>query len=592
LSRWYASRIVSDLLERVRAFADQDVDPEAAAWLRGRAEAAASGDPEARAELVDAFAGPLEFGTAGLRGLLGPGETRMNRAVVIRATYGLARHLLATTPDAATRGVVIGRDGRRMSPELQRDAAEVCAALGVKVHWLEGTTPTPVAAFAVRHLGAAAGVVVTASHNPPAYNGYKVYWGNGAQIIPPIDAGIASEIAAAPPARDVPRLGLAEARAAGLVVDAAVEDAYLAGVGKLAFTPGAPVGELVVAYSALHGVGERVLRRAFAARGLTQLHSVAEQAEPDGAFPTVAFPNPEEPGALDLVLALAGRVSADVVLVNDPDADRLGVAVRGADGAYVTLSGNEIGVLLADHVMRHDAPGDASRLFVTTLVSSQMLARMAADRGARYAETLTGFKWIANRALDLEAQDGLRFAFGYEEALGYTVGTVVRDKDGIGAALVMAELAAGLKAAGQTPLDRLAELARAHGLFVSRQKSVTLPGRDGLPRIKAAMAQLRAAGLGAVPEALSLWDLDAGTRVLAGGATEAVPGWSGDVLIFALPGGGRASVRPSGTEPKVKLYLEVVEPLGAAEPVAAARARGEAQLDALLARLLSVAGLA
>ena len=581
---------MSDLLQRVRAFADQDVDAAAAAWLVARADAASAGDEGARAELADAFSGPLEFGTAGLRGLIGPGETRMNRSVVIRATYGLVRHLLAVTPGAAARGVVIGRDGRRMSDVFQQDAAAVCAALGVKVHWLEGTTPTPVAAFAVRHLGAAAGVVVTASHNPPDYNGYKVYWGNGAQIVPPIDAGIASEIAAAPEAKAAPRAALGEARAAGLIVQAEVEEAYLAALGALTFTPGAPVGALVVAYSALHGVGERVLRRAFAARGLTELHSVPEQAAPDGAFPTVAFPNPEEPGALDLVLALADRVAADVVLVNDPDADRLGVAVRGPQG-MVTLSGNEIGVLLADHVMRHDAPGDARRLFVTTLVSSQMLAKMAADRGARYAETLTGFKWIANRAMALEAQDDLRFAFGYEEALGYTVGTVVRDKDGIGAALVMAELAAGLKAEGRTLLDRLAELWRAHGLFVSRQKSVTLPGRDGVAQIRGAMARLRAAGLGAVPEALELWDLAAERRTFADGRVEAVPGWSGDVLIFGLPGGGRASARPIGTEPKVKLYLEVVERLGADEPVGVARARGEARLDALLARLLAEAGL-
>ncbi|MCB9647067.1 MAG: phospho-sugar mutase [Deltaproteobacteria bacterium] len=583
---------MSDLLERVRTFADRDVDDEAAAWLRARASEAEAGDAAARAALDDAFQGPLEFGTAGLRGLVGPGETRMNRAVVIRATWGLVQHLLQVQPDAAARGVVIGRDGRRMSPELQRDAAEVIAALGVKVHWLEGTTPTPVAAFAVKHLGAAAGVVVTASHNPPAYNGYKVYWGNGAQIIPPIDAGIAGQIAVAPAARAVRRAPEAEARAAGLWVDAVVEDAYLDAIGKLAFTPDAPVGELVVAYSALHGVGERVLRRAFAARGIGKLHSVAEQAEPDGAFPTVSFPNPEEPGALDLVLALAGRVSADVVLVNDPDADRLGVAVRGADGAWAALSGNEIGVLLADHVMRHDAPGDANRLFVTTLVSSQMLAKMAADRGARYAETLTGFKWIANRAMALEAQDGLRFAFGYEEALGYTVGTVVRDKDGIGAALVMAELAAGLKARGQTLHDRLAELWRAHGFFVSRPKSLTLPGRDGIPKIKAAMARLRAAGLGAVPEATDLWDLEAGVRVYADGREVPVPGWSGDVLIYGLPGGGRASIRPSGTEPKLKMYLEVVEALGADEPVAQARVRADAKLDALLARLLAEADLA
>lgn len=582
---------MKELLLRVRAYAGQDVDDGDRATILDLAGAAESGDSKALADLQDRFSGPLSFGTAGLRGILGAGETRMNRSVVTRTTYGLVKHMIDAVPDAKTRGLVIGRDGRHGSAEFQRDAAEVCAALGVKVHWLPGTSPTPLVAFGVLHLKAAAGVMVTASHNPPAYNGYKVYWHNGAQINTPTDGHIADAIQVAPPANVVPRQPLDAARTAGLVVDATFEPDYLEALAGHSRLPDAPVGDLVVAYSAMHGVGEAILRKAFAARGLSQLHTVAEQAEPDGDFPTVSFPNPEEPGALDLVQALAVKTGADIVLVNDPDADRLGVAVPDADGQFSALSGNEIGVLLADHVMREGGHAPDSGLFVTTLVSSQLLAKMASDRGFRYAETLTGFKWIANEGLRLEAQEGLQFAFGYEEALGYTVGQVVRDKDGIGAALVMAELAAALKAEGQTLRTRLEQIRRDHGFFVGRAKSVTLPGREGRAQIEAAMRHLRACAIGDVPEAESLWDLSTQTRTYSDGRTEPVARGSGDVLVFELKGGGRACVRPSGTEPKVKLYLEVVQSLAEGEGAEAPMARGEAQLDRLQAELLKLARL-
>lgn len=583
---------MKELFHRVRAYVDQDVDERDREDLRALLDRAESGDSEASSELHDRFSGPLTFGTAGLRGLLGGGESRMNRAVITRTTYGLVRHLIDVVPDAKSRGLVIGRDGRHGSEAFQNDAAEVCAALGMKVHWLEGTVPTPMVAFGVLHLQAAAGVMITASHNPPAHNGYKVYWHNGAQINAPTDGHIASAIKIAPPANLVPRRSQQRAQGEGLWVPATYEPDYLKALAGLRMLPQAPVGDLVVAYSAMHGVGEAILRRAFEARGIKQLHSVAEQAEPNGDFPTVAFPNPEEPGAMDLVMALAKDKGADLVLVNDPDADRLGVAVPDGGGQFVPLSGNEIGVLLADHVMRHKAPEDGERLFVTTLVSSQLLAKMAADRGVKYAETLTGFKWIANEGMRIEAQDGLRFVFGYEEALGYTVGRVVRDKDGIGAALVMAELAAELKGQGQTLLTRLDEIRRAHGFFVGRAHSVTLPGRDGRERIEAAMKNLRAAALSDVPGALSVWDLQSQTRTHQDGRSAPVARWSGDVLVFELEGGGRACVRPSGTEPKVKLYLEVVETLGEGEASAAPMARGEAALDRLQAQLLKLADLA
>jgi phosphomannomutase len=560
------------LAERVRRFIADDVDPEARAELGRLLDA---GDERA---LTDRFSGPLEFGTAGLRGLIGAGESRMNRAVVIRATKGLVDHVLASVPNARERGIVIGRDARRMSPELQLDAAEVVAGAGVRVHWLEGPTPTPVVAFATSKLGAAAGITITASHNPPAYNGYKVYWENGAQIIPPIDRAIAAAILAAPGAKDVARRPVGEARAAGLVVAAeSVKTRYVEEVAGLVFDAGAPVGSLSIAYSALHGVGEPFVRAVFERRGFGGLRSVREQAEPDGAFPTVDFPNPEEPAALERVLALARTEASDLVLVNDPDADRLGVAVRDSEGGYVVLNGNEIGVLLAHHVITHDGGGDP-RLVIATIVSSQLLRRMAAAFGVGYAETLTGFKWIANEAIRREGE--ARFLFGYEEALGYTVGTLVRDKDGIGAALVMAEMAAALKGRGLTLLDQLEAIRFDHGFFASRTKSLTLPGREGAEAIGAAMKALRGRTIDRLGSTVvtATWDLSADPR------------WTGDVLVYTLADGGRVSVRPSGTEPKIKLYLEVVEQPGTGT-LADASERAERRLDDLERATLTAAGL-
>ncbi|MEQ8274741.1 MAG: phospho-sugar mutase [Deltaproteobacteria bacterium] len=551
---------MTDLFERVAAYVARDVDEHDAEALTALLTLARDGDEGARADLEDRFAGPLAFGTAGLRGLYGAGETRMNRATVIRATYGLVTHVLEAVEGAAERGIVIGRDGRHGSEIMARDAAAVCAARGVKVWWLEGTTPTPVVAFGVKAKGAAAGIVVTASHNPPEYNGYKVYFDNGAQIIPPTDAAIAAAIEAAPASNAIELAPRSE----HIVPADDLRDEYLEALDTLRFVD-TDVGALSVAYSAMHGVGQALLLEAFERRGFGEVAAVPEQAEPNGDFPTVRFPNPEEPGALDLVLALAKKERSDVVLVNDPDADRLGTAVRVGDD-YRVLSGNEIGALLAHHVLTHGSGEE--RLFVTTVVSSQRLRAMANAANVAYAETLTGFKWITNRAMDLEAERGLRFAFGYEEALGYTVGTVVRDKDGIGAALVMAELAAFEKAKGRTLADTLADLDAAHGAYVGRQKSITLPGRDGAARIAAAMTALRAMTVDQIGEE----QVEATIDYLE------ADGPKSNVLLYDLAGGGRVAVRPSGTEPKLKLYLEIVE---------ADAARATARLDAILADLLT-----
>lgn len=581
-----------DFIERAQTWYVHDPDAATRDELSGILTRAQGGDDAAFRELRDRFAGPLEFGTAGLRGVIGAGETRMNRAVVLRTSWGLAQYLLEQVPDARSRGVVIGYDARRMSPEFSEDTARVLAHHGIVAHLSAIAIPTPLTAFAVRHLDAAAGVMVTASHNPPEYNGYKVYWGNGAQIIPPHDKGIAAWIEKAPPADEVPVMALAYARENGLVRDLepAVERAYLGGIRELGIRSD---GErsLPIVYTPLHGVGDRLTRKALAEAGFTNVTSVPEQAEPDGAFPTVVFPNPEEKGALDLAIALAKAKGADVILANDPDVDRLAAAVRNAAGEYVQLTGNQVGTLLGHYILTEGPKGDWIAL--ASIVSSPMLGTIARALGARYEETLTGFKWIANRAIELERETGAYFAFGYEEALGYTVGSLVRDKDGIGAAVVLAELVAVRKAQGKTLLDALDDLAREYGLFVSGQRSITMPGADGIAAIKQIMVGLR----GKAPEVIgglaveSVSDLQEGVRRARGGKVEKLALPPSDVLVYALEGGSRIIARPSGTEPKIKFYFDVREPMVAGESPKDAEARAAARMKQLTDDFSRIAGV-
>jgi len=560
-----AAVTLEQLLESAKRWAHDDVDP---ATIR---ELLALVTEKNEAELRDRFSMNLEFGTAGLRGVLGAGPNRMNRAVVLRTTAGLARYLKATTLDAAGRGVVIGRDGRRQSDVFARDVAEVLAAEGITAHVLDGVSPTPLTAYAVTALGAAAGVMVTASHNPPEYNGYKVYWGNGAQIIPPHDAGIAAAIDRVEAARDVQRLPEAQARAKNLWRDVSrsVRDGWLDGV--LALRPLKVKGGVRIVYTAMHGVGGASVLEVLSRAGFQHVFPVLEQQEPDGAFPTVRFPNPEEKGALDLATALAQREKADVVLANDPDADRLAVMARDASGGLKLLTGNEVGVLLGHFLLTH-APKSPRPLVETTIVSSAQLRTLAEAFGAAYEETLTGFKWIANQALAREADGSVRFLFGYEEALGYTAGTLVRDKDGVGAAAVVADLAADCARKGLTLFGQLEAIQRAHGLFVATQFNATLPGESGAKTIRAVMDGFRArppASVGAQPVRATT-DYGLG----AGGLPKS------NVLTYQLDG-ARITVRPSGTEPKVKVYFEVREPVAQGEPMAAARARAAKALETL-----------
>jgi phosphomannomutase len=520
-----------------------DPDPATRAELRSLL---AVGD---QAALADRMGGTLAFGTAGIRGAVGAGSNRMNRAVVIRTTRGLADYLAATRPGAGP--VVVGFDGRLSSRAFAEDAVGVLAAAGVPVRYFPEVAPTPLVAYAARVLGASAAVVVTASHNPPQDNGYKVYDANAAQIVPPADAGIAAAIDRVERAVDVPRVEGALAGASDLArpIEASLTARYVEEV--LALRPSIPADRrLRIVYTPLHGVGRVLAERVLRTAGFADLAMVAEQAEPDGSFPTVAFPNPEEPGALDLARALAARVGADLILANDPDADRLAVCLP-RDGGWVMLTGNQVGQLLADFLLEHAGPGPTP-LVVNSIVSSPMLASIAAAYGARWEATLTGFKWIANAALDLEAAEGTRFVFGYEEALGYTAGPVVRDKDGISAALLFAELAAHCRAMGETVFDRLARLYRRHGLWVSVQHSVVRPGSQGAAEIATALELLGRSR----PKRLSGAEVTAVTDFREG--AEQRPRWLGASPLVALELGpaGRALVRPSGTEPKLKIYVD------------------------------------
>jgi phosphomannomutase len=513
-----------------------DVLAAAQAWL------ADDPDPDTRAELehlitahdldglASRFGGRLQFGTAGLRGEIGAGPMRMNRAIVQRAAAGLVRYLLDTVPDAAERGVVIGFDARRKSDVFALDTARVCAGAGVKAYLLPRPLPTPVLAYCITHLGCAAGVMVTASHNPPADNGYKVYLGTGSQIVPPADVEISARIDAVGSLHDLP-LGEPDAPVIVRLGDE-VLDAYLDHVPTVRLCPGAC--DVRVAYTAMHGVGRDTLLAAFERAGFPAPAVVAEQGDPDPAFPTVSFPNPEEPGAMDLLLALASATGADVAIANDPDGDRLGCAIPTRGGGWRALKGDEIGWLLGDHILRNTTRDD--RLVVTTLVSSTLLGKMAADHGVHYAESFTGFKWIAQVAL---AHPEWRFLFGYEQALGYLVTDRPLDKDGVTAAVVMAEVAAAARADGVTVEDRLDDIEHRYGRHVVAEQSV---------KVDPAMAATLMDGLRAAPPG-----------VLAGQPVEDVVDFpEANLLRFSLAGGARVQVRPSGTEPKVKLYGEAV----------------------------------
>lgn len=569
------SSTAEHLIARARLWIAGDPDPETRTALEAIVDA---GELDVLAEHV---AGDLEFGTAGLRGLVGPGPDRMNRAVVLRATAGLAAHLLAEVEDAAERGVVVGFDGRHDSARFARDAVAVLAAAGLRVWWFATPQPTPLVAFTQKDLDAAAAVVVTASHNPAEYNGYKVYVDGAAQIVPPTDGAIAARIRAGGPAAAVPVVD-PDGDPRVTVLDDAPARRYRAALPAARPVVAGPA--LTIAYTPMHGVGGPLALAALADAGHVDVHVVATQADPDPNFPTVHFPNPEEPGAMDAVLALAREVDADLAIANDPDADRLAVAVPDRDGGWTVLSGNRTGVLLADHLLATMPAADP--FVVSSIVSTPMVHDVAAAHGAASHTTLTGFKWICRAARELEAAGGT-FVYGFEEALGSAVGTVVADKDGIGAAVAFADLVRALKAEGRTVLDRLDALARCHGVWVSHQLSLTHTGSAGAARIAAAMARL-----GERPPTEIAGRAVTDVTDYRTGA-ERRPVWLGthDLVALALAD-GRVMVRPSGTEPKCKVYVDLRAAVGPGDDLAAVEARLVSEAAALARDLAAQAGLA
>ncbi|CAH6797871.1 Phosphoglucomutase [Vibrio chagasii] len=529
-------------------------------------------------ELKDRFTQRLEFGTAGLRGKVGCGPNRMNRLVIQETATGLGHYLIEHVANATMRGVVVGYDGRLDSKQFAIDTASVLTALGIKVYLTSNVAATPIVAFGIEHFNAAAAVVVTASHNPPEYNGFKVYWENGAQIIPPHDAGIAAEIDSAA-TKPIPLMSLSDAETQGKLVwlTEGYYQTYRAAINKSPFVKNdIESANTTIAYTAMHGVGAQMAEDLLHDSGFHKVFSVAEQREPDGHFPTVNFPNPEEKGAMDLVVNLAKSVDADIACANDPDADRFAVAVRTDDGSYKMLTGDQVGVLFAHYLL--SKPHTKNQLVGNSIVSSTLLEKVANSHDATYFQTLTGFKWLANIGMHLEDEQN-EFLFAYEEALGYTIGTQVRDKDGLSAIVVFAQLVEELKSQGRTVWDLLAQISFEHGVHTNAQRSIALD-----PDSPSIGSKLRAAQ----PKTINgiaisvIEDLHSSLRFITGGATEAINLPASDVLIYHLEDGSRIIVRPSGTEPKVKVYYETVTKFEGTETYDDTRQRGEEYMDKLI----------
>ena len=503
----------------------EDPDPTTRSQLQ---EMLDSGD---ETSLRSCFAGFLEFGTAGLRGPLGPGPSRMNRAVVTKTAAGLAIYMKRN----GLKSVVVGRDARYGSEDFTRDTAEIMQGAGFEVFVLPRPLPTPVLAYAVRNLKCDVGIMVTASHNPPQDNGYKVYLGGtvggvryeGSQIISPADSEISADIAA------VPALNTLVRSQGWTILDESHIDAYVSATSRLATKPGA----LTIVYTAMHGVGTETLEKVFKAAGFPAPILVSEQAQPDPDFPTVKFPNPEEPGAIDLSLVKAREVSADLVIANDPDADRCAAAIKDHDGQWRMLRGDEVGALLGEYMARK-APNKEVML-ANSIVSSSILSKIAQHYGLPFRETLTGFKWLAKIP---------NLWFGYEEALGYAVDSKsVNDKDGISAALVLAQLATDLKAEGKTLVDLLDEIWERHGYHGTKQISVRT---TSVAQIDAILSKFR----DATPTTIGRFSLTAFDDLEK--PQDGLPPTNG--VRIRLMDNIRIIVRPSGTEPKIKCYIEVI----------------------------------
>ena len=538
----------------LRDFAD---DPATVAELQ-----AIAGDEK---EIEDRFYTELSFGTAGMRGVLGAGTNRMNLQNVRRATKGFADYINAGDPSYRTRGVVIAYDSRRMSPQFARAAALVLCHEGIHVYLFDELRPVPILSYAVRHLHAVAGIVITASHNPPQYNGYKVYWEDGAQMPPEYADQVLARIRACT-YQDAREMDEAEARAAGLlsiIGNREVDDDYIAQVKTLSVQPELMKragGDLKIVYTPLHGSGNKPVRRILQEIGIRNVLVVKEQELPDPNFSTIKVPNPEDPAAFKLAMELADREGADCIFGTDPDCDRVGIAVKDGQGRYYLMTGNQIGCVLLYYILKSRkelGTLPANGAVVKSVVSTELARRIADSYGLTTFDTLTGFKFIAEKIQQFEDTGAHTFVFGFEESYGFLSSTFVRDKDGVNASLLIAEAAVWAKTQGKTLYDILMEIYRTYGAYVEKVVSVTLPGKDGLQRMQQIMASLRAqppmelASL----RVLAVRDYLTRERTDAQGGRTALDLPRSDVLYFELEGGAWVCIRPSGTEPKIKLYV-------------------------------------
>ncbi|MBF9003511.1 phospho-sugar mutase [Vibrio nitrifigilis] len=560
------------MMRYVTQWLDKDPDP------KTREELQFLIDEQMTAELEDRFQTRLQFGTAGLRGKVGCGPNRMNRLVIQETSAGLANYLIQQIADAKQRGVVIGYDGRPDSQQFAYDAAQVLTAHGIKVYLTYKVAPTPVVAFGVKHFHSAAAIVVTASHNPPEYNGFKVYWENGAQIIAPHDTGIAVSIDEAAK-HDVTMLSLETAEQQGLLVWLKEDyyQTYRAAINSQPILQQSNEPEqLSLAYTAMHGVGAEMAEALLKDAGFTKVYSVPEQREPDGTFPTVNFPNPEEAGAMDKVMALASKHNADLACANDPDADRFAAAARKSDGSYQMLTGDQVGTLLGNYLLKQASP--TQPLVGNTIVSSSLLSKIAEHYSAQYYQTLTGFKWLTNVAMQTETEQH-PFMFAYEEALGYTIGNTVWDKDGLSTLVAFAQLASQLKQQGKSVWDELADIYHQHGLYVTAQRSIALD--PSAPPVGDELRQTPPMEI-AGRKVLITEDYKLCERQFANGDKELIALPASDVLVYHLEGGARVIVRPSGTEPKLKCYYEVVGEFSADADFATAQQHADEQMAMLI----------
>jgi len=519
-------------------------------------------------EIEDRFYRELEFGTGGLRGIIGAGTNRINIYTIRKATQGLANYIIKEGKVAMNKGVAIAYDSRRFSPEFSDEAARVLAANGINAYVFDSLRPTPMLSFAVRHLGAISGIVLTASHNPPEYNGYKVYWDDGAQITSPKDVEIIDEVNSITDYNFINTMTRDEAIAAGLyhVIDKSVDDLYIAELKKLIIDPDVIKKEadnFRIVYTPLHGTGNIPVRRILKEIGFNDVHVVKEQELPDENFSTVSYPNPEDIKAFELALKLGKEIDADVIMATDPDADRLGVLAKTKEGDYVALSGNNIGILLMDYIIKRKKEKGilpANGAVVGTIVSTYMSRAIAKAYDVKLFETLTGFKYIGEKIKEFEATGSYEYLFGFEESYGALIGTHARDKDAVVAVMGVAELAAYYKSLGLTLYEALINLYETYGYYLESLRSITLKGKEGVEKIGYILTTLREnpptefAGM----KVTSIRDYESGEvfNPLSGekSSTE-LP--ESNVLYYDLEDDAWFCVRPSGTEPKVKFYFGV-----------------------------------